>query len=67
MESKEGMTYFRTKHHEKIAAKIIPLIKGNGGDLQKWHLQIRRIVKRIKRGETEQEYLDLDLVIAMML
>lgn len=67
LESKEGMTYFRAKHHEKIATKIIPLIKGGTADLQKWHVSIRRIIKRIKRGETEIEYLDLDLVVAMML
>ena len=48
LESKEGMTYVRIKHHEKVAQKIIPIIKGAAGDLQKWNLKIRRIVKRIK-------------------
>ena len=46
LESKEGMTYVRIKHHEKVASKIIPMLKG--GDLQKWNLKVRRIVKRIK-------------------
>ena len=40
-ESKEGMTYVRVKHHDKVCNKIIPLIKGPCGDLQKWILRLR--------------------------
>lgn len=41
-ESEEGFTYVRTKHHEIIAKKIIPMIKGPCGDLQKWTLHVRK-------------------------
>lgn len=67
LESKEGMTYVRIKHHEKVAQKIIPIIKGAAGDLQKWNLKIRRIVKRIKNKQgNEADYLDLDVIIGML-
>lgn len=33
LESAEGMTYVRVKHHDKAAAKIMPLIRGPCGDL----------------------------------
>lgn len=36
LESAEGMTYVRVKHHDKVAGKIMPLIRGPCGDLQKW-------------------------------
>jgi hypothetical protein len=68
LESAEGMTYVRVKHHDKVAGKIMPLIRGPCGDLQKWQLKIRRMVKRIKNKQgTEADYLDLDIVITMML
>lgn len=67
LESKEGMTYVRIKHHEKVASKIIPMMKGAAGDLQKWNLKVRRIVKRIKNKQgNEADYLDLDIIIGMM-
>mmetsp|Transcript_20352 Transcript_20352/g.31085 ORF Transcript_20352/g.31085 Transcript_20352/m.31085 type:complete len:230 (+) Transcript_20352:339-1028(+) len=33
LESREGMTYVRVKHHDKIAGRILPLIRGPSGDL----------------------------------
>lgn len=68
VESREGYTYVRVKHHDKISSKIINLIRGPCGDLQKWNLKIRRMVKKIKNKQgTEQDYLELDLIIQMMM
>ena len=63
------MTYVRAKHQEAAAKKIIPLIKGQCGDIQKWQLnRIRRLVRKLKNKEgTETDYLDLDLVLGMMI
>ena len=68
-ESKEGMTYVRVKHHDKVCNKIIPLIKGPCGDLQKWILRLRNYQKRIKDKKTgsENDYLDLDFIIGEMI
>jgi hypothetical protein len=62
------MTYVRVKHHDKVASKIMPLIKGPCGDLQKWNLKIRRMVKRMPSKQTgaEGDYLDLDIILGMM-
>ena len=61
------MTYVRIKHHEKVASRIIPMLKGAAGDLQKWNLKVRRIVKRIKNKQgNEADYLDLDIIMGMM-
>jgi hypothetical protein len=43
MESSEGMTYMRSKHHDKCAVPIITTIKGPSGDPQKWQLKVRRL------------------------
>ena len=68
LESAEGMTYVRVKHHDKAASRIMPLIRGPCGDLQKWQLKVRRMVRRIKNKlGTEADYLDLDIVTGMML
>jgi hypothetical protein len=63
------MTYVRVKHHDKVSNKIMPMIKGPCGDLQKWNLKVRRMVKRLKSKQTGQEgdYLDLDIILAMMM
>ena len=67
LESAEGMTYVRVKHHDKVAGRILPLIRGPSGDLQKWQLKVRRKVRRIKNKQgTEADYLDLDDVTGMM-
>jgi hypothetical protein len=62
------MTYVRVKHHDKVAQKAMPLIRGPCGDLQKWNLKVRRMIKRIKSKQTGQDgdYLDLDMILAMM-
>ena len=68
LESKEGETYVRAKHHELIARKIIPLIRGANGDIQKWFVKIRRMHKKIKNKEgTESDYIDLDILLGMMI
>ena len=68
VESTEGMTYVRVKHHDKVAGKILPMIRGPCGDLQKWNLKVRRLVKRIKNKQgSEADYLDLDQIVGMML
>lgn len=68
LESREGFTYVKIKHHDKVASKIISLIRGSGGDIQKWNLKVRRLVKRIKnKGNQESDYLDFDLITGMMM
>ena len=68
LESREGETYVRAKHHEIIAKKIIPLIRGVNGDLPKWMNKIRRLHKKINNKEgVESEYLDLDILLGMMI
>ena len=68
LESKEGMTYVRVKHHDKMAPKIITLIKGPIGDFQKWNLKVRRLVKKIRnKSDQEVDYLDFDMIIGMMI
>ena len=43
------------------------MMKGGAGDLQKWNLKVRRIVKRIKnKAGNEADYLDLDIIMGMM-
>ena len=63
------MTYVKFKHHEKVAPKILHLIRGPCGDLQKWNLKIRRMVRRMKAKQTgaEGDYLDLDIILGMMM
>jgi len=68
LDSKEGMTYVRLKHHDKVASKIIQIIKGPAGDIQKWNLKIRRLIKKIKNKQgVETDYLDLDMILGMMI
>lgn len=69
LESREGMTYVRLKHHDKVAKDILPLIKGPCGDLQKWNLKIRRMVKRINNVERkiEADYVDVDMILGMLM
>ena len=69
LESREGMTYVRVKHHDKVVKEILPLIRGPQGDTQKWNLKIRRLVKRITNEERkiEADYLDVDMVLGMMI
>ena len=67
-ESTEGFTYVKSKHHELVARRIIPLIRGPLGDIQKWGLKIRRNVKKIKtRDGNTIDALDLDFLLAEML
>ena len=62
------MTYVRIKHHDKVASKIITLIRGSGGDIQKWNLKVRRLAKRIKnKAAQESDYLDLDQILGMIM
>lgn len=68
VESREGGTYVRTKHHDAAAKKIFAMIRGPCGDLQKWNLKIRRqIVKIPNKDGSEGDYLDLDSILGMML
>lgn len=48
LESSEGQTYVNLRFHDRVASKIITLIRGSGGDIQKWNLKVRRLSKRIK-------------------
>lgn len=68
LESSEGQTYVSLRFHDRVANKIITLIRGSGGDIQKWNLKVRRLSKRIKnKGGQEGDYLDLDLIISMLM
>jgi hypothetical protein len=68
VESEEGMTYVKLRHHDKVIVLILPLIRGPSGDLQKWSLKVRRMLKRMKgnRGK-ESDYFDLDLIMGMVM
>jgi len=67
IESREGKTWIRTKTHDIVSKKIIPLMKGPVGDIQKWSLKMRRLTRKIKNKDgVEYEYLDLDLILYMM-
>ena len=67
MESKEGMTYVRLRHHDKVIGLILPQIRGPLGDLQKWNLKVRRLVKRLKNLKgVEADYIDFDLLLGMI-
>jgi len=60
------MTYVRLKHHDKVASKIINITKGQ--DIQKWNLQVRRLVRRLRSKDNhEADYLDIDMILGMMI
>jgi hypothetical protein len=66
-ESTEGATFVRARHHDSVAKKIIPMIRGPCGDLQKWSLKTRQQVIKIKnRDGGTVEYLELDVLLAGM-
>jgi hypothetical protein len=62
------MTYVRSKHHDKVIVRILPLIRGPCGDVQKWNLKVRRMVKKIKNKQgAEMDYVDVDMIMGMLL
>lgn len=67
-ESTEGATFVRARHHDAVSKRIIPMIRGPAGDLQKWNLKVRQQVTKIKnRDGSTVEYLELDVLLANML
>ena len=67
-ESTEGMTYVKAKHHETVAKRIIPVIRGALGDVQKWGLSMRRHIVKIKNREGNViDYYDLDYLLGEMI
>ena len=67
VESREGKTWIRSKTHDLVYKRIIPLMRGPVGDAQKWSLKMRRLARKIKnKDHVEYEYLDLDLILYMM-
>jgi len=64
------MTYFRYKHHDKIIDKIIPMIRGPCGDLNKWILKIRSRVKKFEIGSIKgvfTDFLEFDQTLGMIM
>lgn len=62
------MTYVRLKHHDKAAKEIMDMLRGPCGDIQKWTLKVRRMVRRLPSKATGQDgdYLDLDMILSML-
>jgi len=46
---------------------IISNIRGASGNVESWHAKMKRYVEMIKVGESEEPFLDIDLVLSNML
>lgn len=65
-ESKEGFTYMQQKIEERISSKLLTFVLPT--DMTKWNMMVKRIIKSIKRNETDDfdtEYVDVDALLNM--
>ena len=62
-ESKEGYTYMALKSEEKIQHRLMGAFMSSTKDTNKWSIEIKRIIKKIKlhpQDDFDTEYVDID-------
>ena len=63
-ESKEGFTYMMQKNEERITSKLLPFQQPS--DTTKWNSSVKRIIKSLKKNESDDfdtDYVDVDALL----
>lgn len=63
-ESKEGFTYMMQKNEERITGKLLPFQQPS--DTTKWNSSVKRIIKSLKKNESDDfdtDYVDVDALL----
>lgn len=63
VESDTGVTYYKYSDQEKLAARLVGVLRGGASDLNMWRIKAREFATILDQGGIDMDFIDVDILL----